>query len=57
MLKNESDVKIKMFDDWIGKCKDKLPKEVVKKSDATDDVTTNVKPSAPPTIKYLHNLP
>lgn len=52
LLKNESDAKIKMFDDWIGKCKDKLPKEVAKKSDiTTDDVTANVKQAAQSIIK------
>jgi hypothetical protein len=55
-LKNESDAKIKMFDDWIAKCKDKLPKETPKQSDPDTESTNNIatKPTAPPPIKYYH---
>ncbi len=55
-LKNESDAKIKMFDDWIAKCKDKLPKETPKQSDPDAASTNNIatKPTAPPPIKYCH---
>ena len=52
-LKNESDAKQKMFDDWISKCKEKLPKEVIQPNDApvVEDNTISIKPTAQPTIK------